>query len=73
MESLEQMEPDDLMNFLEDLEWVTAPLPIILLSLGCRRTNEALLKETQMFEKYLKRIDPKDLQKGNVIADCINC
>ena len=24
-----------------------------------------------MFEKYLKRIDPKDLQKGNVNADCI--
>lgn len=47
MESLEQMEPDELMNFLDELE----------------RTNEALLKETQIFEKSLKRIDPKDLQK----------
>lgn len=42
---------------------MSAPVSRQLLIAGRRRTNEALLKETQMFEKYLKRIDPKDFQQ----------
>ncbi|XP_065913528.1 cilia- and flagella-associated protein 263-like [Dysidea avara] len=53
MESLEQMENDELMNYVEEVE----------------RTNEALQKETQIFEKYLKRIDPKDFHQRITMAN----
>ena len=28
----------------------------------CRKSNELVAKEIDMFEKFLKRLDPKDVQ-----------
>lgn len=37
-------------------------------ALSYRKSNEWLAKEVRMFEKFLKRLDPKDVQlKGNVL------
>ena len=38
----------------------------------CRKSNDALKKENGIFEKFLKRLDPNDMQNRGSLSNLIN-
>ena len=50
------------MSGVTDYSSVTARIIMSLFDLLFREINSALSKETDMFEKFMKRLDPKDMQ-----------
>lgn len=73
LDALQTMEDSALQEQLYKTLWESSYRRVIVtdlswLSLSFRKLNETLSKENAMFDKYLKRLDRKDVQMRGAIV-----